>query len=71
MHALQLGAVADVDAGRTDHDALLAGDTVAAAGRPALLDALAAVQRTPLLAALVVVGHDDVFSSSKVDCSRP
>ena len=59
MHALHLCAVANINAGRADHDALLAGDAVAVSGGLALLDGLAAMQRAALLAPLVVVSDDD------------
>ena len=57
MDTFHLRAVADVNAGRADGDALVAGHAIAEAGIAALDEFLRAPQRAALFAALVIVGH--------------
>src|SRR5205085_6718190 len=58
MHAFHLRAVANVDAGRAHRDAGVAVHAIARAVRLAQFDGLPSLQRATLLAAFVVVGHD-------------
>src|ERR1019366_4607029 len=59
VDALHLRAVADVNAGRADGNAVVAGDAIAVAGLPAFGEHLGALDRGAFFAARVIVGDDD------------